>query len=209
MNKVFVTTSGLVAAAALALSVGFAASAQAQGPGPTPQARGAGMGQIDHAGVSGMRMGGPQTSLITVAADKLGMTQADVVAQLSANKTIADLAAEKNVALDVIVDAFLAPRVTQLNAAVAAGTLTQAQADAMLAAMRANITPRLSQPWTARGPGARGQGARGQGDGTPGGAFVDANGDGVCDEMPEGGRGGMRGRMTNQGAPGFQRGPRR
>lgn len=197
MNTKWMAMGG-AAVAALALVIGMAGSAQAQAPGPTPQARGPRMGQMPPTG-AGPRMGGPQASLVSVAADKLGMTQADLVAQLRANKTIADVAAEKNVAPAVIVDAFIAPRVVQLNAAVAAGTLTQAQADAMIAAMRTNVTAQLSQPWNPRGPG----------DGTPGDNFVDANGDGVCDQMPAGGRGGMRGRMNNQTTPGFQRGPRR
>lgn len=197
MNAKWMAMGGATVAA-LALIVGMAGSAQAQTPGPTPQGRGPRTGQMPAMG-AGLRMGGPQASLVSVAANTLGMTQVDLVAQLQANKTIADVAAEKNVAPAAIVDAFVAPRVTQLNAAVAAGTITQAQADAMIAAMRANVTAQLSQPWTARGPG----------NGTPRGDFVDANGDGVCDEMPANGQGGMRGPRTNSTAPGTQRGPRR
>ncbi len=101
----------------------------------------------------GMRgqMGGPQQSLVAVAADTLGMTQADLIAQLQGGKTIAQVASEKNVALDTIVNAFVATRQAHMAQAVAAGRMTQEQADAMLATMRANVTARLSQPWSPRG----------------------------------------------------------
>ena len=61
----------------------------------------------------------------------------------------------------------------------------------VLAQMRASITPQLSEPWTAKGPG----------NGDPGSAFVDKDGDGECDQMPEGGRGQMP-----AGGRGMQRG---
>jgi hypothetical protein len=131
----------------------------------------------------GMRgqMGGPQQSLVAVAADTLGMTQADLIAQLQGGKTIAQVASEKNVALDTVVNAFVATRQARMAQAVAAGRMTQEQADAMLATMRANVTARLSQPWSPQGPGA---------------GFTDEDGDGVCDHAGSGRMGGgpMRGR---------------
>ena len=157
---------------------------QAQGrmAGGTP---GAGNGMGQRGGMGGMRgqMGGPQQSLIAVAADTLGMPQADLIAQLQGGKTIAQVAGEKNVALDTIVNAFVATRQARMAQAVAAGRMTQAQADAMLATMRANVTAQLSQPWSPQGPGA-------------GAGYVDANGDGVCDNAGSGrmGAGRMRGR---------------
>jgi hypothetical protein len=128
-------------------------------------------------------MGGPQQSLVAVAAGKLGMTQADLIAQLQGGKTIAQVAAARNVAPNTIVDAFVATRQARMTEAVAAGRMTQAQADAMLATMRTNVTARLNQPWSPQGNG-------------PGAGFVDQNGDGVCDHAGSGrmGAGPMRGR---------------
>jgi hypothetical protein len=148
-------------------------------PGPGMGMRG-GMGPMQ-----GRRggMGGPQQSLVAVAADTLGMTQADLIAQLQGGKTITQIAAEKKVALDTIVNAFIAPRKAYLEALIANGQLTQAQMDTMLATMKANVTARLNQPGTAQGGG-------------PGSGFVDEDGDGVCDYAGSGpmGSGSMRGR---------------
>jgi len=152
---------------------------------------GYGMGMRGMGPMQGMpgQMGGPHQSLVAVAAGTLGMTQADLVAQLQGGKTIAQVAAERNVALTTIVHAFMATRQARMADAVAAGRMTQAQADAMLATMRANVTARLSQPWSPQGPGL-------------GAGFVDQNGDGVCDYAGSGRMGGrmgggpMRGRAT-------------
>lgn len=192
MIKITSLAAGLAVAAGLAMATGVAA--QTPGPGNpvtqgTPGAgqRGGMMGQRGQMqpgegyGVGGW--GGQGTSLVTVAADKLDIKAADLIAELNTGKTIATVAAAKNVAPAVIVDAFLAPRKTQLDAQVKAGRLTQAQADAMLAQMQTSITANLSEPWTAKGPGS----------GTPGSGFVDADGDGACDLMEAGGALGQAG----------------
>jgi hypothetical protein len=145
------------------LSVGLTANAQG------PQSGGPG-------GMMGwMGRGGPQNSLVAVAAKTLGMTQAELVAALQGGKTIADVAKDKGVALDKIVDAFVADQQESLKAAVTSGRMTQAQADSMLGFMKTNVLARLSQPFTVRGPG-----------------FRDTNNDGLCDGC--GMQGGMRGR---------------
>jgi hypothetical protein len=145
-------------------------------------------------------MGGPQNSLISVAARELGMTNTELVTALGGIKSIAQVAAEHNVAVSTIVDAFLAPRIENLNAAVAAGRITQEQADQMLATMRTHVTEEINEVWTPNGPGA-GTGT-GTGPGT-GAGFVDADGDGMCDNMEAGGQA----RMGQGGMMG--RGPRR
>ncbi len=125
--------------------------------------------------------GGPHESLVAVAAEVLNMQQADLVTALNGGKTIADIAKEKGVALDKIVDAFLAQRAEFLKNQVTAGSLTQTQADAMLALMRTQVTARLSAPFSAHGYGM---------------GLMDANGDGLCDECGAGmgaGRGMMMG----------------
>ena len=136
----------------------------------------------------GPRWGGSTGSLITVAAQELGLTPAELIAELQSGKTIAQVAEEKSVAIETIVEAFVALRAERLAELVANGQMTQEQVDAMLAAVRANVTARLSEAWTARGPG---QGtdpgyADQDGDGVCDN-FVDENGDGVCDNAGTGG----------------------
>ncbi len=126
--------------------------------------------------------GGPDNSLVAAAANVLGLDRTTLVAELNAGKTIADVAQAHDVALDRIVDAAVAPRADSLKQAVADGRFTQAQADAMLATMKTNLTAQLSAPHAVT--------PRGTGTGT---AFVDADGDGVCDNLgtqqPRGPRG--------------------
>jgi hypothetical protein len=197
-TRTWLTLAGIALAVVVAIAV--APAVLAQGPmggfglGQT-QGRmsggmpGAGNGMGRRGGMGGMggqmsgQMGGPQQSLVAVAADTLGMAQDDLIAQLQGGKTIAQVASEKNVALDTIVNAFVATRQARMAQAVAAGRMTQAQADTMLATMRANVTTRLSQPWSPQGPGM-------------GAGYADANGDGVCDNAGSGGMGAgrMRGR---------------
>jgi hypothetical protein len=138
----------------------------------------------------GPRWGGSSGSLITVAAEQLGLTPTELVAELQSGKTIAQVAEEKGVAVETIVEAFVALRAERLAELVANGQLTQEQADAMLAAMRANVTARLSEAWTPRGPGqGTGPGYADQdGDGVCDN-FVDEDSDGVCDNAGTGGHG--------------------
>lgn len=70
-------------------------------------------------------MGGPQNSLVAIAAQVLGLDQTDLVATLNSGKTIADVAEEKGVAQDKIVDAFVAARKAAMDQAVASGRMTQ------------------------------------------------------------------------------------
>jgi len=193
-TRTWMTLAGIALAVVVAIAVAPAVWAQGPmggyGPGQA-QGRmsggmpGAGNGMGRRGGMGGMggQMGGPQQSLVAVAADTLGMPQADLIAQLQGGKTIAQVAGEKNVALDTIVNAFVATRQARMAQAVAAGRMTQAQVDTMLATMRAHVTARLSQPWSPQGLGM-------------GAGYADANGDVVCDNAGSGGMGGgrMRGR---------------
>lgn len=160
MNR-WMKRGSVAAIVAIAATIILSLSAFAKGPSPQSQATaygpgygmGAGMGSADNSAWAG-----PQNSLVAVAASMLGMKQADLVAELS-SKTIAQVAQEKGVSTDKIVDAFLAPRVAALKSAVEAGRLTQAQADQMLATMKAHVTEQLSEAWTPAGPGT-GNGGR-------------------------------------------------
>ncbi len=193
MNK-WLKLGTLAAALAVVAVLALGASAFAQGPTPqtTPHASGPGYGMgLGMGRMGGGNWGGPQNSLVAVTAKVLGMSQTDLVAALNGGKTLADVAKEKGIATDKIVDEFLAPRVQALKSAMEAKRLTQAQADQWLATMKTNVNAQLSNKWTPRGPGL-------------GMGFVDANNDGVCDVCGQtpgsaqnqfGGRG-MRGRWT-------------
>jgi hypothetical protein len=168
--KRWLKLSTLAAVAAIIGLLVLAAPGYAQGQGPGGGGRGG-------------RWGGREQSLVAVAAEVLGLERTALVSELNAGRTIAEVAEDKGVAVDAIVDAVLAPRAEVLALALADGRLTQAQADAQLAAMEASITTRLTTPLavTPRGTGA---------------GYVDADGDGVCDTIgprqPRGPRGGNR-----------------
>ncbi|MBI5878056.1 MAG: hypothetical protein HZB53_10410 [Chloroflexi bacterium] len=179
--------SGLVLAAVVAFAALSAPAAYAQGPVGTPAPRGPGYGGMMGGGGYGGMMGGPANLLVAVAAKVLGIEQADLVKALSGGQTIADVAKSKGVATDKIVDAFVAQRAEFLQSAVASGRLTQAQADANLAAMKAHIATQLTAKFTpGNGP-----------------AFADSDNDGICDNLENGTQpgthmqnGGMRGRWN-------------
>lgn len=187
MNSKWFKLGALAVVATIAGSILVSNRAAAQTPAPTSTAQAATVGRgYGMGGGLGMlaqgRMGGQSNSLVAVAAQTLGMTQTDLVATLNSGKTIAAVAEEKGVALDKITEAFLAPRAQMLQDAVAAGRLTQAQADANLATMKANVTAQLSSTFTPRGNGT-------------GAGFADSDGDGVCDNM---GTTSQAGTMRNQ-----------
>ena len=118
----------------------------------------------------GNAWGGPENSLVAVVAKAVGLDRAELIAQLQGGKTMAEVAAEHEVSVDTILDAFLAPRVERLTEMVADGRLTQEQADEWLVVMRTNAATHLTTAWSPQGPG--------QGNGL---GPVDEDGDGVCD----------------------------
>lgn len=165
-NKWFKLGTIALAVATVAL-VALGSAAYAQGPtGNTPAPMyGHGGGMM---GMGGMSIGGPQNSPVSVAAKALGIEQTALAAELNTGKTLAQIAEAKGVALNTIADAFVAVRIENINAAVAAGRLTQAQADVMIASIQANALNELNGMFTSHGY-------------SNGSGFTDANGDGVCD----------------------------
>jgi hypothetical protein len=116
-------------------------------------------------GNRGRGQGGPDSSLVAIAAQVLGMSQTDLVAELNTGKTIANVASVKGVDAAKIVDTFLAPRAKELQEDIATGRLTQTQADTMLANMRISVTEQINSPFQPNG-GGKGNG----------------KGDGICDD---------------------------
>jgi uncharacterized protein (DUF433 family) len=114
-----------------------------------------GAGQRD-----GFRMG---ANVMSVVATALGIDETELRTELQSGKTIAEIAADKNVATDTIVAAVIAAQKEKLDAAVTAGTLTQDQADARLADITTHAQDLLDQTMTGRGPGMGGPGMGGPG----------------------------------------------
>ena len=69
----------------------------------------------------------------SVVAKAIGISEADLKTALAGGQTVAAVAKAHNVALQVVIDALVADSNSELAAEVAAGTITQAQADAMKA----------------------------------------------------------------------------
>ena len=152
----------LVAAAGLA--VGSPAFAQSANP-PAAATQTA-------PGVRGVKIG--HGANIAVVAKALSMTEADLRTELQAGKSIADVASAKNVSLDAIVSAIVADQTTTLKQAVTDGKITQAQADTLLANLKATLPGQLQVKEVAGISGGKGFGGDHGGRGGRGG-FGGAN----------------------------------
>lgn len=129
----------------------------------------------------GMRGNGYAGSLPTLLAEALGMTTEDLYAAQMDGQTVAEIAAAQGVELADVVAAVVAPRAERLAQAVADGTLTQEQADTMLAAMTEQMTARFEGAGIGYGGGC----------GMGGGRFGASDDTGTSGGW--GHRGGMRG----------------
>lgn len=105
-------------------------------------------------GPGGHRGHGPGRVDLSAAAEALGMTEAELRTAARDGKTLADLAAEKGVSEDALVDALVAAAKERLAAAVADGRITQEQADARAADLETRITASLDDELCR--PGGRG-----------------------------------------------------
>lgn len=116
-----------------------------------------------HGEAAGRRQASGHLSLSTVAVS-LGITEDELRSALEDGRTIADVADVKGVAVQTIVDAVLAEQKDHLDDKVAAGELTEAQADRMLADIEKRATAMITgaQPAFRREhEGGHDQGRRG------------------------------------------------
>ena len=114
--------------------------------------RGMGRGfMMPHPGV----MGCGETSLVGLAAEALDMSVEDLHAELKDGKTIADLAEEKGVDTQEIIDTYLAQLEENLTQAVEDGKITQNQADWMLEQATERAPDQLTNTWEGRFPGGK------------------------------------------------------
>jgi hypothetical protein len=137
---------------------------------------------------------------LAIVAEQLGLQPAELMTELQAGKTIAQLAEEKSVSLETISAAIIADRQTALAQAVTDGRLTQAQADAHLALMKTNLSAMFDKTFDAQA-GGRGFGRGPGGFGGHEGGFGKPDGFGGPGRGHHGGFGGMFGGNGPQNAP--------
>ena len=126
----------------------------------------------------GARLGGMMrqsgATLADIVAKLTGLNVADVRTSRQAGKSFTEIAATKGVPADKVVSSTLDARKTALDAAVKDGRITQAQADTMLANMKARLSDRVNS--TTAGcdgtGGGMGGGRGGRGGGCGGGACL-------------------------------------
>lgn len=171
MKSLKLIVIGLVITAVLVFG---ALTVLAQDDSPAPVSPGTGFGMMGsrQGGMGYRNHGGGMMgnfSLIDIVAQTLNLTVDEVWTELSTGKSIADLAANYNTDVQIIIDEALVQHQAALEAAVTAGTLTQEQADWMQANMESMITAHVNEPWgTHSGWGGGNGGHRGFGRGNGG-----------------------------------------
>jgi hypothetical protein len=100
-------------------------------------------------------LGGPGRGPISMdaAATYLGLTEAELHTQLESGKTLAQIAKDKGKSVEGLEKAITDGTKTRLDAAVKAGTITQAQADAMLKQASARVADMVNGTFPKRGDG--------------------------------------------------------
>lgn len=102
-------------------------------------------------------------TIADIVAKLTGKSVEDVYDARSNGDSFADIAKSGGVSADALADEVLAARKAALDDAVKAGTVTQAQADAMLANMKSRVTSRISSDAPANCTGAGNGAGRGTG----------------------------------------------
>jgi hypothetical protein len=143
---------GIVLGAAVAVSlVGLLVVSAALAQGSTPTATttpqtGAPQAKLGLQGRGAPGVGGPNGGMDEIA-KLLNMTPDQIWAERVLGKTISDLAKEKGVSDQQLVDALVASQKTRLDQAVTDGRLTQAQADKWLDWYKQAAALQLTEPY--------------------------------------------------------------
>jgi len=133
-GKIFLRISGVVVAGLLA--IGVVATAFAADPTPTPWAGQRG----PMAGAIGSWGGGAGAGSVVQALEKLtGLSATEIQSLRAGGKSAVQIANEKGVSEEALVNEILAARKAALDAAVKANRITQAQADYMLNNMASRV----------------------------------------------------------------------
>jgi DNA-binding phage protein len=107
--------------------------------------------------------GGPRamiTNDIAAAAAYIGTTEADLRTKLQAGQTLAQIATAAGKTRDGLIAAMVVDGNAKIDAALAAGTITAAQATEKKASLTAHVTAEVDQTRPAGGPGGPGRGPR-------------------------------------------------
>ena len=89
---------------------------------------------------------------LEAAAEAIGITVEELHTQLHAGKTLAQIAEAEGVSKATLIDKLVTAAEAKLAEAVTSGRLTQAEADAKKADLRARITEQVDRVHPARGP---------------------------------------------------------
>lgn len=108
---------------------------------------------------------GPGGMAFDVVAKALGISQEDLMSALRDGKTIAEIAKEKGVDEQKVIDALVADAKTKTAAAVKDGKITQEQADKRLENLTERITKFVEEGMPEHGPHGDGDGDGGPGQG--------------------------------------------
>jgi len=103
----------------------------------------------EHGGRGERGKGGPG---LEVAAQALGMTADELHTALDGGQTLAQVASDKGVNVQVVIDALVASATNHINEEVTSGEITQAQADQKLADLSQRVTDRVNNPRPEGGP---------------------------------------------------------
>ena len=113
---------------------------------------------------------GPRSEVLAQA---LGMSTDDLHTAVESGKTIAQVAADQGVDVQVVIDALTAEMTNHIADEVSSGEITQEEADAKLADLETRVTDMVNNPRPddgGRGPGGHGPGGRGPRGQAPAGA---------------------------------------
>jgi cytidylate kinase len=94
--------------------------------------------------------------IISAAAKALGMTEAELIAELQGGKSIKQVADAKNVDISKVTDAMVAAMKAHLDEEVASGEHTQAEADAKLVLFKARLDDMVNRIGVPHGKGGHG-----------------------------------------------------
>jgi hypothetical protein len=147
--------AGAVLLGAAGAAVALPRATQAADPSAAPSAGVTTPGSSGSTNPAGNHAGhGPMgADDITAAAKALGMTEADLTTARQGGQTLAQVAATKGVSVDTLVAALVDAETAEINAAVKAGTMTQAQADQRLADLKAHETAEVNGTFAGGGHG--------------------------------------------------------
>ena len=140
MKRLLVSLAAAAVMVAAIVPAAMAAPDYQQGPGP-----GWGCGGWDYGYGAQTNFDYSQIPMWKTLTDKLGMNANDLVKELQGGKSVADVASDKDVSEQSLIDALMAPRIDALNQRVQNGYLTQAQADSIQQAETARVKYMLEQ----------------------------------------------------------------